>query len=369
PVDYLELFLDEDLINHLCIQTNLYAEQYQAVTSLKRFSRVHDWTNIRNDEMKQFLAIVLLIGIVNLPTMDNKDFVQCAVYEPRRDNCVDESLLLWKGRLLFRQYIPHKRARFKVNAGKDDPENEIRPVIPDNALNLSTSEQMVVFLIAPLLDKGYHVHTDNWYTSTIRANRGIPTQLTEQAVDRTGDSSALLGDDKIVATKYHSTKVVYLLPSVHGHDEVTVNNSRRNAQSNAQRYRQNITEIWGASTGRIKLSNLSALNAFILACKDGYDKPFLQFLESVITSWAYKDNRPPVVSEPEDIVRLRERHFLEIIPPNEGEERPTRLCKVCSKKGLKRREVRHYCPDCPSKPALCYSPCFRAYHTKFVYWQ
>ncbi|KAJ8300457.1 hypothetical protein KUTeg_021976 [Tegillarca granosa] len=48
---------------------------------------------------------------------------------------------------------------------------------------------------------------------TIRANRGIPTQLVEQAVDRTGDSCALL-DDKIVATKYHSTKVVYILSTI-----------------------------------------------------------------------------------------------------------------------------------------------------------
>ena len=111
------------------------------------------------------------------------------VYEPRRSICVDESLLLWKGRLLFWQYIPLKRARFgvkvylccesdggikgsggycyrfKVYAGKDDPVNEIRPVIPDDPHHLSISEQMVVFLIAPLLDKGYHVYTDNWYTS------------------------------------------------------------------------------------------------------------------------------------------------------------------------------------------------------------
>jgi hypothetical protein len=28
------------------------------------------------------------------------------VYEPRQAICVDESLLLWKGRLIFRQYIP-----------------------------------------------------------------------------------------------------------------------------------------------------------------------------------------------------------------------------------------------------------------------
>ena len=325
PTDYFELFFDDDIINHLCIQTNLYAKQFQDLNNLKQHSRVHCWTDITNDDMKQFLAIVLLMGIVhlpsiemywttkilfnvpvfnllmtrntfqlilkflhfhdnsNLPARDDPNYDRLykirpvidhlfekfqSVYEPRRSICVDESLLLWKGRLLFRQYIPLKRAqfgikvylccesdggmkgsggycyRFKVYAGKDDPVNEIRPVIPDDAHHLSISEQMVVFLIAPLLDKGYHVYTDNWYTSlrlylylrekqtlacgTIRSNRGIPTQLTDQEVGRTGDSCALLGDDKIVATKYHSTKIVYLLSTIHGHSELTVHNRRQN---------------------------------------------------------------------------------------------------------------------------------------------
>ena len=114
---------------------------------------------------------------------------------------------------------------------------------------------------------------------------------------------------------------------------------------------------------------VSACNAFILACKDGFDKPFLQFLESVIMEWAYKDNQQPAFSDPENVVRLRDKHFLEVIPPTDGKERPTRLCENCHKKGLKRGEVRHHCPDCPSKPALSYSPCFCAYHTKFIYWK
>ena len=51
---------------------------------------------------------------------------------------------------------------------------------------------------------------------------------------------------------------------------------------------------------------VSACNAFILACKDDFDNPFLQFLESVIMAWAYKDNQPPIFSDPEDVVRLRD---------------------------------------------------------------
>ncbi|KAK7485435.1 hypothetical protein BaRGS_00023383 [Batillaria attramentaria] len=86
--------------------------------------------------------------------------------------------------------------RFKVYTGKDDPVNEVRPILEaTNAMNpsLSASENMVLFLVAPLLGKGYHVYRDNWYLSlklfmfllekqtlacgTVRENRGIPEVL------------------------------------------------------------------------------------------------------------------------------------------------------------------------------------------------
>ena len=70
PIDYLELFFSENLINHLCIQTNLYAQQYIETENLKQFSWVHDWEKVTNDEMKCFLGIVLLIGLVKLPTIE-----------------------------------------------------------------------------------------------------------------------------------------------------------------------------------------------------------------------------------------------------------------------------------------------------------
>ena len=35
-------------------------------------------------------------------------------YTRSRNVCIDESLLLWKGRLHFKQYIPMKRCRFGI---------------------------------------------------------------------------------------------------------------------------------------------------------------------------------------------------------------------------------------------------------------
>lgn len=103
-------------------------------------------------------------------------------YEPHREVSVDESLMLWKGRLLFKQYLPLKchrfglklyklcesttgyTYRFQVYAGKDSqftlPPGVLTPTCP-----LSATEKIVWFLMLPLLNKGYHLYCDNFYTS------------------------------------------------------------------------------------------------------------------------------------------------------------------------------------------------------------
>lgn len=231
--------------------------------------------------------------------------------------------------MLFRQYIPLKRARFgikiylccesdgeikgsggycyrfKVYAGKVDPVSEIQPVIPGDARHLSSSEQMVVYLILPLLGKGYHIYTDNWYTSlrlllylrdndtlacgTIRASRGIPAELVNRVVKKTGDSVALVGDNKVVATKYHSTKIVYLLSTIHGQIELNVRNRRRTGTIKwpeaSSQYNKNmggvdkqdqIIQLYDCTRKTMKWTKklffhflqVSACNAYILACKN-----------------------------------------------------------------------------------------------------
>ena len=103
------------------------------------------------------------------------------MYTPEKDIAIDESLLLWKGQLIFKQFIPLKRARFGIKlfnlceksgytykfhiyTGKDDPAFQLASQIPNDAKHLSMTEKVVVFMMQPLLDKGYHLYMDNWYS-------------------------------------------------------------------------------------------------------------------------------------------------------------------------------------------------------------
>ena len=88
---------------------------------------------------------------------------------------IDESLVLFKERLVFKQYIPSKRHRFGIKlfvlcdcatgiildvivySGKD------AYISKDNALGLSGA--IIKKIMVSYLNKGRVLYTDNWYTS------------------------------------------------------------------------------------------------------------------------------------------------------------------------------------------------------------
>lgn len=71
---------------------------------------------------------------------------------------------------------------------------------------------------------------------------------------------------------------------------------------------------------------------------------------------------PPEEERVENIVRLKERHFMEKIPPTPNKVNPQKRCRVCTLHHV-RKDSRFHCPDCPSKPGLCMDPCYKVYHT------
>ncbi|XP_054728782.1 piggyBac transposable element-derived protein 4-like [Anastrepha obliqua] len=59
PFDVFRLFIDDEIINLIVLETNRYAEQQQIAKELKRESRMKKWTTTNSDEMKKFLGLVL----------------------------------------------------------------------------------------------------------------------------------------------------------------------------------------------------------------------------------------------------------------------------------------------------------------------
>ena len=467
PIDYFRLFFNDDIINYLVIETNRFAEQFTRDNNLKRRSRAHKWYPTDPVEMKQFLGLTFLMGIIQKPTIqmycsnnslystlifkqvmqrdkyllilkflhfnDNDNMPGATepnpdklfkirlliyhlfekfqeVYTPSRNVCIDESLLLWKGRLHFKQYIPLKRSRFGIKLFMlcEDGGYTYRfrvytgeGTLVDGNQNLSVSEKIVEDLMLPLLNKGYHLYIDNWYTSipllqylrdnetlasgTIRKNRkGFPEKVSKANLRQRGESIAR-GSDALLALKCKDTKEVCMLTTIHDERMQNVRN-RRNPANPVEKPKcfvdynkymggvdrtDQLLEPFKVAGKCMKwykklamhLLQLSFLNNFLLYKKDGARKSLLDFQRSVIVSLVFTENTPEIPRE-EAIARLTERHFIALIPPTEKKDKPHKRCRICTKKNT-RKESRYHCPTCPSNPGLCYYPCFEIYHTQY----
>lgn len=98
------------------------------------------------------------------------------VYTPGEKVCVDESLVAWRGRLIFRQYIPNKRAKygikvFKLCTEKGNTWNLIVYCGKSKEPNTEVLEKVVLSLAEGLFNEGRTMYTDNYYISVPLALR------------------------------------------------------------------------------------------------------------------------------------------------------------------------------------------------------
>ena len=278
------------MVTLMVVETNRYAQQYIAanVNNLKPYSQVRNWKDTDINEMYTFLGIVFLMGIVHKPRMSmywssddvystpifaqlisrdrfllilrffhlcNNEAVvatnppdrlykirqlsemierRCEeVYYPKRELCVDESLVLFKGRLSFKQFIRTKRARFGVklyqlctSSGvmlkyiiyQGNIESQLEP---DPSGMFLTTERIPMTLLKSYLGSGHVLYIDNYYTSpqlakyllehqtymvgTVRANRrNFPSDLCKQNLEKGETSFYHDKQEHVLAMKYRA---------------------------------------------------------------------------------------------------------------------------------------------------------------------
>ncbi|KAJ1186065.1 hypothetical protein NDU88_002850 [Pleurodeles waltl] len=292
PVNFFHLFMDNVFLEEIVEQTNVYAEQYlrDNAARLRPQSRATQWVHTYLEEMKKFLGLTFLMVLIKKlslasywstsplmataifpaimtrnryllllrmlhfvdsalalprdhldcdrllkirPVLDH--FVDCfsEVYVPGKEISMDESLVFFKGRLVFKQYIPSKRARygiklymlsesstgcvynFRVYTGRD---SSIDP--PGCPATFGVSEKIVWELGRQLFNKDHHLYIDNFYTGvklfkelfrvdtvacgTIRSNRkGYPRELVCKKLER-GQCSALRNKELLALKCVHA---------------------------------------------------------------------------------------------------------------------------------------------------------------------
>ena len=67
PLDFFSLLLTDGMLEHIVTQTNLSAQQFIESHELAPHSRVRRWSKSIHtiDELRQFLAIIIVMGLVH----------------------------------------------------------------------------------------------------------------------------------------------------------------------------------------------------------------------------------------------------------------------------------------------------------------
>ncbi|XP_051170484.1 piggyBac transposable element-derived protein 4-like [Leptopilina boulardi] len=163
-----------------------------------------------------------------------------AVYRPGENISIDESLLLWKGRLKFKQFNRNRRSRFgiklyemcesksryaynvKIYAGKDADKSYTDK-------RIGVSGEVVKLLIGDLNEQGGTLFIDNWYTSpmlalqlhnqktnvfgTVRINPKHLPKLNAKEIKR--GQMKVFHTPKLCFVSWHDKKLVTMLTTVH----------------------------------------------------------------------------------------------------------------------------------------------------------
>ena len=333
-------------------------------------------------------------------------------YIPEREISIDEELLLWKGRLVFKQYIPLKRAHFGIKMFSlcetsgyfwnsyvylgNEPEQHAGDRQLVNRLGVSGA--VIPRLMEDLLGKGYHVYVDNWHTSevlftflyenntaacgTARKNRlQLPATFKNPNIPK--GEHRYRRHENTLAIRFNDKKEIYFLSTINKAN--VIDTRQRGRQGNAVRKLKLIDDynryMGGIDRNDEMIGTYSCvrksmkwtkkvafhfleegiLNAHILFKKVGGTKPLLRFkLDCINYSLAAAASEP---TAPEASDRFSGCHFPQLIPLTNSKQNPQKRCVVCTTQN-KRKESRYQCGDCAHKPGLCAAPCFRIYHTE-----
>ena len=451
--DFVNLFFPEEFMQMLVEQTNVYASQtINQNGRVRRSSRMKAWTPTNVEEMKLFLGLLLHMGPFTLPCINlywstdilyqntlwssvmsrNKfqlllRFLHFAdncldsndklykirpilnhfnatmknIYIPGKHVCIDESMMLWRGRLSFRQYIKNKKYKYGVKHYNLCESNGLiiktkiycgREEIIQN--DIGHAADVVLHLMDNYFGKGYILYMDNFYNSvaltdvlsskqtyvcgTLRSNRrGNPKEVVKQKLKK--GEVTWKRKEHVTVCKWKDKRDVLTISNMHQVEMEEVRNRNgkvsvkpnividyNNGMSGVDRSDQMLS-YYSALRKTIRWPKKVALhlfegmihNAHIFYCHATSTKvKSLPFREKFVKCFL-REKLPNSAERPRDTGPTQ--HYLETLPPTEKKERPTKACRICTKNKL-RRETRYFCTVCEDQPPLCVVDCFKIHH-------
>ncbi|KAG8231197.1 hypothetical protein J437_LFUL011311 [Ladona fulva] len=452
PFDYFQLFFTDNLLDFIIEETNRNAENILLNSPYPR-ARIASFRPVSRGEMETFFGLIYLMGLIQLPaiadywrkteslydfpvfreTMSRDRFLiilralhfgrnseegdpqhsdplykilplltlfsskMREIYSPGKDLCRDESMLLLRGRLSFKQIIKEKRHKYGI---KLYLLAEANGLILDVLIHLESrdhevdgrghAEKVVRKLMEGRLGTGYSLFINNssvnlcselleedtHMTGTLKKSRKDNPSEVAGKKHEPGDSIYRFLENSVCVLKWFHRMEVLVISSDFG-PEMTETRKREGTKvkpkiivkcnkqmGGTDRPDQYLsyyplerkTLRWYLKVG-LHVFHVMANNSWILhkKCNPDSNKISLQAFRELIAQTLIKKNKPATLNRP--LSNPSERVHCLLIK-NRKEFR--KYCRECYKKSV-RRNVTSTCDTCVDSPGLCVS-CFRVYH-------
>ncbi|XP_060862212.1 piggyBac transposable element-derived protein 4-like [Metopolophium dirhodum] len=385
----------------------LYTPIFGQIMSRNRYQILLRYIHFTNNEHQA--ANDRLYKIKMVLNEVKKNFRDAMV--PFQSLVIDESLLLWKGRLSFKQFIRTKRHRFGIKffilcdvetdfildfviyTGKT---TELKAC----DVNLGQSGAVVCTLLRGYLKKGRTLFTDNWYTSPLlstylhknktnscgtvrKTRRGMPELKNKLKIGETQS----LHTNKMLAMRWLDRRDVYMLTTCFtdkmlctGKTDIENKNIRKPdciIKYNESMGSVDKTDMLLSSVECVRktikwykkvyfhLIDMSLLNSYS-AYKQvtGKNPPLADFqltlIRQIMDRYKSTVKSPKLYRKKDDeLLQGKKKHFLSEVQSTAQGKFARRRCVICSI-NKKRKDTKYFCKEC--KVGLCAVPCFELYH-------
>lgn len=354
PVDFFLLLFDNELLDYIVEQTNLYAQQQ---------GKKHPDTT--RTELKLFLGMNLLMGIKPLPSYrdywsskpEMRDtFISSKMslhrfgymlsnlhmndntimpkkgeenydklykirpyldkllqnykqyYNPTKCQAIDESMVKYKGRVSYKQYMPLKPIKrgYKIWVRADKEgyvcDFQIYTGKQEAGIETALGERVVHDMTAGLEGKGYHVYFDNFFTTTnlmeslekggiyacgtVRSNRkNLPKNLASEKELQRGEWDWCSKNNKISCVRWKDKRVVQLLSVIHSPTACTVVQRKEKDGSVTEIKCPNIVYDYRKNMGCVdKADMLKSYYGIDRKSKKWWHRLFFHFLDTTLVN-------------------------------------------------------------------------------------
>nr|CAH7715369.1 unnamed protein product [Callosobruchus chinensis]CAH7730930.1 unnamed protein product [Callosobruchus chinensis] len=320
---------------------------------------------------------------------------------PESTLCIDETMIPFRGRLSFRQYIKGKRHKFGIKLFKiclpGGYTNKIKIYCGKEKVNgQPVAERVVMEMIEPLLDEGRTLITDNWYTSvnlaetlqtrsthligTLRKNRkNLPKDVVEAKLKK-GEIVAKQNKKNVVVMKWQDKRDVLFLSTKHKDDMIEVthregpkrkpaaiieyNNAKSFVDMSDQRtaYSSSLRKSvkWYRKVAFELITGTSVVNALIIFNKINQTKISVTKFKETVCMQLLQSSNPPLP------IQVQQKHELTQNALNKRGR-----CTICYKRNSElhgrdyavknTKRIIYVCNGCEGNPFICLD-CFFVNH-------